>query len=84
MKVTAALILGCCALLFVSASALPPRLYWPWAEDVDAETESYGCCTPKIVPTASLIRPVHGIYGDVAINVDWGTCTPSDHEFMYV
>ena len=76
MQITAALILGCCALLFVSASALPPMSSWPWAEG-DAETESYyGCCSPKIDRTVSVIESLYGTQGHASIVADWGPLYP--------
>ena len=106
MRITAAaLILACSGLLFVVADAAglrppyrpwsetesaatlrPPS--WPWSED--AETESFGCCSPVIVRTASEIRSVHG-HGYVTINADYGPrypsrnrCHPNDYTFTYV
>ncbi|KAL5466733.1 hypothetical protein EMCRGX_G030881 [Ephydatia muelleri] len=39
---------------------------------------AFGCCpviVPPSNPNGSLIRPVPGLRGDVALIVDWGTCT---------
>ena len=98
LQITAALILGCSALLFINASAFP----FPWAEDALplAETESIlrhdSCCSPRIVTSprakkSSVIRSVPDYSGEVDIVADGGPsvpgmrpCDKEEYGFTYV
>ncbi|XP_065913371.1 uncharacterized protein [Dysidea avara] len=50
---------------------------------VNASGGEVGCC-PVIVrgPKGSVIQPFTGWRGNVALIVDWGTCTVGDHGFI--
>ena len=73
--------------IFTAGIANLTRFFAPHTAQCSS-CSSIGCC-PTIVTHSSVIQPVTGYRGNVAIIVDWGprydwgrACTTSDHGFM--